>query len=245
MDIKENLEDVFNEKCINFTAKSGYYNAYLHQKYCKLCNLPEKVREKLNEMILSGKPNNVIKLFLLEQFPDYFSGQRINKQIENHRKYLPLLINDVKFKSIFKRAKHITDNLNEFELSDIEKAKVITEIESKLMEEYSDIENERISLVNVMFKEMMPLIVTKLRQSIISGSPKEIKYITDSSSALFRMSKEIAEYNINSIKEEKEEEKPLDFDTIEENNSTQDDMDTIKSNVVSLRDKIDEAIGNG
>ena len=233
------FSDKFDDNFTNFIKNSGYYKSYLHTKNCRLCKLPKKIREKIDIMILENADNLKIQLYLTEQFPKIFkSTNHLKDLIESHTKYLPYMLEDTAIKTIFKRAKYIVENKNIDDLTAKEKARMISDIEAELIKEYSDMENERVSLVNVMFKETMPLILTRLHASIIEGSAKEIKTLTEASNMVFKMSTAMAASNMSTkaIDEESIKQDEVDFSKLDEEPG-----EDLKSNVLSLTERINKA----
>lgn len=218
---------------LKFIDSSNYYKTSMHVRRCKICQLPPAIKTKLNKMILDGVDYGILEHYLLEQFPTIFNSKFLPKTIESHKKYLPYLISDVQIKSIFKRARSIIENKNIDMMDNNEKAQLITEIENEIISEYSDIENERISLLNVLFKEILPMMVSRLQDEIISGKAKDIKDVTDASTAVWKLTTAMAAAGATIKEEEKEE---VDFSKLDLENS----KDT-KSKVVSLRDSINKA----
>jgi hypothetical protein len=233
------FSDKFDDNFTNFIKNSGYYKSYLHTRSCRICKLPKKIREKIDIMILEDSDHLKIQLYLTEQFPKIFkSTNHLKDLIDSHKKYLPYMLEDTAIKTIFKRARYIVENKNIEDLTAKEKAKMISEIEAELIKEYSDMENERISLVNVMFKETMPLILTRLHASIVEGTAKEIKTLTEASNMVFKMSTAMAASNLStkSIDEESIKPEEVDFSKLDE-----EPEETLKSNVLSLTERINKA----
>lgn len=211
----------------NFVENSTYYNSILHNKKCKICKLPTKIKQYINKMILSGEELQIIARYLNEQFPDYFKDdENTNKVIRRHKKYLPQLLDDVFVKNIFARAKHILENKDIDNLDEIEKAKLINEVELEVMKEYQDIEHERFSMLHVMFNETIPLLLTRLHDEILSGKARDVKDLTDASQVILKMTAML------SVKEE-----GIEKNTTEELRDYDLNSDT-KSNILSLADKI-------
>ena len=232
------FSDKFDDNFTKFVKNSGYYKSHLHSRDCRICKLPKKIREKVDIMLLEKADYLQIQLYLTEQFPKIFkTTSHLKELIESHKSYLPYMLEDVAIKTIFKRAKYLLDNKNIHDLSATEKAKLITDIESELIKEYGDVENERISLVNVLFKETMPMILTRLHASIIEGSAKDIKLLTEASNMVFKMSTAMAAYNLSTNIKEDEKPEEMDFSKLDE----EQENSNYKKNVLSLTDRINKA----
>lgn len=232
----------FEQRYDKLVKNAGYYKTHLHMNKCKICQLPDgKIKEKINQMILDNCSISTISLFLKDQYPDIFQTDP-KYTIEKHRKFLPFLLSDVKIKSIFKRARNILNNVDLYELSSVEKAKLITEIEAKLVEEFGEIEDERISLIKALFSETLPLMVARLNESIVDGYGKEIKYLADASSAVVKMSTALSSFHTGigiEDEEKNDKENSINFDELDEDNPGE-----IKNNVISLADSINKAVGD-
>ena len=222
-------------KFSEFIENSGYYQTSMHSRYCRICRLPPKVKQKINQMILDGIDYGIIETYLLDQFPEVFKGiKHLKRTIDSHKKFLPFLIEDVKIKSIFKRARYIIENKDTNNISNSERVKIITEIENELIKEYSDIENERISLLNVLFKDTLPLMISRLQEEIVMGKPKDVKDLTDASNVLWKLTTAMA--TVDSI-EKKEEKEEVDFSGLDEEPTVK----GTKAKIVSLADNIKKA----
>jgi hypothetical protein len=235
----QEIADTFADKYQTFIAKSGYYNTSLHTRKCKICSLPEKERMHVNKLIMEGFSPDIIITYLVDAHPDMFTKQYTGKILQRHKNYLPYIIGDVNIKTIFARAKHIIEKKDLDNLTIDERVRLITDIEEEIVKEYASMENERISLLNVLFKETLPLIMTRLNESIIKGSYKEIKYITESSNIILKMSTAMAAYglDINGKNTDKKEPDTINVNEIDE------EKGNIKENVVSLTDRINKAVG--
>ena len=227
------LKDMEN-KFQQFTSSSNYYGTLMHPKTCKICKLPRKYLNNINEMLLKGTPQAHVGQMLLEEYPDDFSQDNISRSVRQHAKYLPYLLEETTYKSMFKRAKrHLKDkNLDTMPVE--EKLKIISQIEEEIIKEYSNMEFERISLMNVFYKETLPLMLTRLHNEIVAGEPKGIRDITLASEAVVKMSQ-----IINNAPSIANEEKPLDYNEYDENKNPNEQEN--KEKIVSLTDKINKA----
>ena len=232
------FSDKFDDNFTKFVNNSGYYKSQLHSKTCKICNLPKKIREHVDIMLLEDSTHLQVELYLTEQFPNIFkTTSHLKERIDAHKSYLPYMLEDVAIKTIFKRAKYLLDNKNIDDLTNKEKARLVSDVEAELIKEYSDLENERISIVNVMFKETMPMLLTRLHASIIEGSSKDIKLLTEASNILFKISTAMAASNLSGeIKVDEKED--VDFSKLDEEPES---TGNYKKNVLSLTDKIKKA----
>lgn len=219
-----------SESYNSFVENSTYYNSLLHSTKCKICKLPNKIKQYINKMILSGEETSIIARYLSEQFPDYFKdNEATNVTIRRHKKYLPQLLEDVFVKNIFARAKHLLENKDIDNLDEIEKAKLINEVELEVMKEYETIEHERFSMLHVMFNETIPLLLTRLHDEILNGKARDVKDLTDASQVVLKMTSMLAIKEDNFEKSTTEE--LIEYDL---------NVDT-KSNILSLADKIKNA----
>ena len=234
----ERISEIFDEKYSTFIASSGYYKTALHQRRCPICRLPKKIREKINSMLLNGVDYSAIEMYLVEQFPGVFNTRRAKGQIDAHKNYLPFIVDDIMVKSIFKRARAIVENKDIESMTDDEKIRAITDIEEELIKEYADLEGDRLSMINVLFKEILPMMISRLQNEIIGGTTKGIKEVADASNVMFKLSTAMASFGAISDEKSDEDSGKVDFDSLDEdlNNS-------IKGKVVSLRANIDKAIG--
>lgn len=219
----------FDEKYRELLETSTYYKSNLHRGKCRICKLPEKIKNHINEMILYGDSYNVIRTYLMEQHGNIFDEHRATRVcIKSHAEYLPLLLDDVQIKTIFKRARYILENNNIDDLEPDEKAKVISDVEKELIKEYENIENDKQSVLAVLFKETIPLMMTRLNKTIIDGKPKEILDISNAGNIMLKMGTALTSYV------EKED---SNLDYIKESSD-------VNENVLSLTEKIAKSTKN-
>lgn len=224
----------YEERYQEFINNTKYYKTSMHSKYCKICKLPKDERNKIDAKILNGEDPRIIVSYLHSEHPDIFRNHdNTSTKVKNHIKYLPYLLEDVAIKHIFKRARAIIENKDISALNPNEKAKIITEIENEIIKEYEDLENERLSMLNFLFKETMPMILERLHREIIDGKAREIKDIAEAGNIIFKLTTAMSVKGVNSGKEEKEEK--VDFSNIEG------DSNTSKENVLSLTERIKKA----
>ena len=226
----EEFPDKVN-KFINDQTK--YYRSSIHWKYCQICHLPANVKTKINKMLLSGEPMANIELYIVKTYPEIFHDRpKLHTTLINHRKYLPYLLEDVAIKTIFKRARHFIENKDLTTMDNDEKARLISDIEEEIIKEYEDIENDRISMLNLLFKETVPLMLTRLHHEIVQGKAADIKYITDASQVIWKISASMISHGAKT----NDTEEDIDYDSLDEKPSNNN-----RQNILSLTDKINKA----
>lgn len=221
-----------NKDIKEFLNSTSYYFTRLHSQKCKICKLPENHKKIVNRMILEEKSTTVIGTYLIQRFPHIFPNfNNLAHFINGHAEYLPLLIDDVGVKSIFVKARHILDGKDYHTMDEIEKAETISKIEAELMVEYEDIEKNRLSMVHVLFENLIPLIFTRLQNEIEHGTGADIRAVTDASKNMLQMASVLSMSNV---------EKPL-------NISRQDikeydgDIENKNTKLVSLTERLEQS----
>lgn len=222
----------WENKYYEFINNTKYYKTSMHSKYCKICKLPRKERNIIDAKILNGEDPRVIVSYLHAHHKDvFFDKNNTSTKVQNHIKYLPYILEDVAIKHIFKRARHIIENKDISALDGKEKAKIITDIENEIIKEYEDLENERLSMLNMLFKETMPMLLERLHQVIVDGKPKDIKDVAEAGNIVFKLTTAMSVKGVNSGKEEEEEK--IDFSNMEKSSD--------KEKVLSLTERIKKA----
>lgn len=221
----------YQEKLGNLIDNSGYYKTSLHKKYCKICNLPKNARTNINKNILNNIDESVLVDYLLDTYPEIFTARdNTLRCVRSHREYLPAIIDDVQIKSIFKRAKDILKDVNYDDLMNKDKAEIITKIEEELIQEYSDCEADKLSLLTNLFRETLPMMLSRLHEEIVSGSSKDIKAITEATNTVLKVTSALSGAVFN------EDEKELKYYDESGKKSS-------KDNILSLSDRINKAVG--
>lgn len=232
----------YQTKLNKFINTSNYYGTLFHPKQCQICNMPKEDKEKVNNLILKDVGIQYVKTYLLAEYPDEFDPANVERCIRQHSKYLPYLLEEVKYKSMFKRAKRHLEECEKStdELSNLEKIQIISKIEEEIIKEYSSFEDERMSIMNVFYKNTLPLLMTRLHNDIVSGKAKDIRDITLSSESIFNILEKMSKFKsiaqVDDSKTEKESE--LDLNKINENPK---DNQSTKENILSLTDRIAKA----
>jgi len=223
--------ELFKEKYNDLVDKSSYYKTTMHKAHCKICKGDKELRDKLNQKLLNGESARTLTYYLLEMYPDIFNDERNTMRCLNaHREYLPMLLDDVLVKSVFQRARSIIENKDLNDMADIEKAQLIAQIEDQLVKEYSDMESHRISILNVLFKETLPLFLTRLHTEIVTGKARDVKDLTDASNTIMKIT------TMLSIKEDSNEKEDDTSSFLEMEAQT----GNTKNKVLSLADKLKE-----
>lgn len=245
IDIKEvfvmtNFEmDYLEDKISKFIHSSNYYGTFYHSKGCQICKMPKVEKDRINELLLKGKGIQDVKEFVMTEYGNMFDPANVERCIRQHGKYLPYLLEDVTYKSIFKRAKKHLEDKNPNDLSDTEKLEVISKIEEEIIKEYSSFEYEKMSLMNVFYKETFPLLMTRLHNEIVEGKAKDIRDITEASQTILKMSSVMNQaVSISNVKDEEDQEP--NFSKIDEKPES-----STKEKIVSLTEKINRATGTG
>lgn len=225
-------DDTIKNQYLNFIESSTYYKTTLHKPSCKICKLPPKIRLKINELLLSGQDYKSIRAVLFGYDPNTFCDEsNTNKSLKAHAEYLPLLLEDALVKKMFTRARHLIDNKDLNTMSENEKAKVINDIEVEMMKEWETHEHERNSLVNMMYKETLPLLMTRLHNTIIGGKATDVEKLTKSSETILKITSVLANAQVMTDLSNNED---------EENKEVTPDL---KKDVISLADRIKKATG--
>jgi len=225
----------FKDNYNTLVKNATYFKSTMHKHHCIVCNLPKDLKLMINKKLLNGENERALSLYLMEQYPEIFKDERNTiRCLKSHKEYLPMLLDDVLVKNIFKRARSIIENRNMNDLNEVEKAEIIASIEEEIVKEYADMENHRISILNVLFKETLPLFLTRLHTELVEGKARDIKEITDASNTIMKITSMLS---INENALDKEEDNTGNYLEMEKNNKT----DT-KSNILSLTDRIKETV---
>lgn len=192
----------FRENYNKLVEDATYYKTAMHKFHCKICHLPKDLRLMIDKKILAGEQLRPLTFWLLEQYPEIFDDERnTTTSLRRHKEYLPLLLDDVLVKSIFKRARQIIDNKDLALMGEEEKAEIIANIEDELIKEYADMESHRLSILNVLFKETLPLFLTRLHQELVEGKSRDVKEITDASNTIMKITSMLS-INENTLEED-------------------------------------------
>lgn len=227
--------EFFDSDYESFMKNTVYYQSKNHSKFCKICKLPKEIRKSIDKKLLAGENPATIATYLQTHYPDMLTNPKnYYKMVKTHLKYLPGLLDDVQVKSIFKRARSIIENRNINDMTPDEKAQAISEIEAEICKEYQDVENERISMLNLLFKDIIPLMLERLEQEITVGQARDVKDITSATETIWKISNAMAAAN---IQEEDKKEDEVDFSKLDE---TGNGKNTNKK-ILSLADKITKA----
>jgi hypothetical protein len=210
-------------------ASSNYYKVNYHKAHCRICSFPQNEVEQINKLILDGTSNDIITTYICQELHplEDYDPNIMKKTVQLHADYLPYLISDVQLKGIFANARNIVQGENFNTLDSMEKAKQITAIERKLIEEIEDMKDAQLSIYNCLFKETLPLILNRLTMEILNGKAVDIKHIAMSSDIILRIS---AALNIS---------KDISSEVIEEHSNDDD-----KQNIINLADRIKNAMDN-
>lgn len=226
----------FDENYNDFISKTDYYQVHKHKNTCTICKLPKQILETVNKKLLSGENPDAVATYLYTHYPEMIKSRKDNfqKSVRRHVKYLPKLIDEVNIKSIFQRARKLIENKDIENMNPDEKAKLITEIELELCKEYNDVENERISMMNVLFKNIMPLMLERLQHEIVAGEARSVSDISKATEVMWKISSAMAATGIVEEKEEKE----INFNELDETGNGK----GTKKKILSLTDRISKAV---
>lgn len=234
--MKDSKITEYQNKLSKFIDSSNYYGTLMHPKQCQICKMDREERLKIDNLLLKDAGIQTVKLYLLDVYPGEFDPANVERCIRQHKKYLPYLLEEIKYKSMFRRAReHLADlKKSPDEMTMIEKLELLTELEEEILKEYANFENERMSLINVFYKETFPLLMTRLHNEIISGQAKNIRDVTLASETIFKMADSISK--ATSIGHVEDKEKELNFNNIDEK-----PIPSTKEKIVSLTEKINKA----
>lgn len=201
----------------DFLNSTSYYYTRLHTKKCRICKLPENHKKVINRMLLEGKSTTVVGTYLIQRFPHIFSDfEHLSMTIQKHAEYLPLLISDVEVKSIFTRARYILEKKDFADMTEVEKAETISEIEKEIIQEYGDIERERMSMLKVMFDETLPMMLMRLNAEVEHGTARDIRDITEASKSMLQMASVLAMTNVKETPNKVTVQDVVEYDDAEE-----------------------------
>ena len=127
----------------------------LHKAACKICNLPPKYRDHINEMLLNDCADSEVERYGEE------IGIPINcANVYNHRKFLPYLIDDEKVAEMVRKAQEIQTG---------ERADIITNMEKKVVLTQQAISHAQNELKATMWNETIPMIIERIEKEAQDG----------------------------------------------------------------------------
>lgn len=220
-----------------YMINSSYYRSKIHRAICPICNYEEKVRKTVNKKILKGESMDIIKHYIFIKHPNYPEEDKelFDDIIYHHAEYLATIIYDVKSKTMYRSIRDELElkNVDIFNLKLHEKVNLITKIESELILDKCDINDENTSVIKALTSETIPLLIGRLNKETVTGNSQSVKSLSTSVTAALNSLIELQK----KTKDSPEELKETDRMELLEGDSTG------KENIVSLSDRIQQAVG--
>jgi len=127
----------------------------LHKAACKICNLPPKHRDHVNDMLLKDCADSEV-----ERYGDKVGIPISCANVYNHRKFLPYLIDDEKVAEMVRKAQEIQTG---------ERADIITNMEKKVVLMKQAVNQAQDELKVAMWGETIPAIVERIEKEAQDG----------------------------------------------------------------------------
>jgi len=215
---------------------SSYYRLRIHRAKCPICMFTEKIRDFTNKKILRGDSIESITDYIINKHPIYSKddSESFNFIIRSHAEYLDTMLSDIKVKTMFKSIRSQLDDVDIDDMKLNDKLKLIQKLEDELNIERDNMNDEQTSILKALTNETLPLLIGRFNKEIIRGNAQAIRLLSNSVSMTLDS---LTDLN-KKIKHVSEEIKDIDEMELLEIDSSR------KEKVVSLSDRIQQAVGN-
>lgn len=219
---------------------SSYYRLRIHRVKCPICMFSPNLRENIDKKILRCNSVDTIITYIFDNhklFNEY-DREAFVFIVRDHKEYLNVILPDVKTKSMYKSISHMLDhlNINELNASTLHvdrKVRLIYKIEEALMNERDNMSDEQLSITKALMNETLPLLITRFNKEIIGGKAHSIRLLSNSLSM-----------TLDSITDLNKKSKENELKNMDEMELLEIDSSR-KDKIVSLSDRIQQAVGKG